>query len=376
MPIDDCVYAKSCSGCISSEFRLQTFSKAKRFFHDLGVEKYELIESVSTGWRTRAKLAVRTGKKHLKVGLFKAGSHDVISIPKCLAHHDSITRVVEKIEALPAELGYDEALHTGDLRYIQVTVERQTGYAQVAFVVNFDQTDEARRRVWIDVSQKMYNLSEGGIRSIYLNYQKETTNCIFGEQFELVCGDAFIYERILESIIPISPSHFTQANMPMFERLLADLVGFVDKRDAVVELYAGMGVISLVLAPFCKSLLAIEKEPSAEHAFRVALSFLPASVQANLQFSVGDAGQCMDVLNTYNTIIVDPPRKGLPETLISSILEAKNIRKVCYISCHFPTLQRDLERFLHDQFRIEFVRSYRFFPGTDHIETLVVLQRK
>jgi 23S rRNA (uracil1939-C5)-methyltransferase len=373
MSIDDCPHAKMCSGCIPNKFRLQIFDCAQQFFHKLGCDNYELIESISTGWRTRAKLAVRRGAKNLKVGLFTAGSHEVISIPKCLAHHDSITKIVATIEALPVELGYDEVLHAGDLRYIQVTIERQTGCAQLTFVLNIDET---RRRLWRGIAEKVYAESDGLIRSIYLNYQQEATNRIFGERFELVCGDAFVYERILDRIIPIVPSHFSQAHMTMFERLLTDLVRYVDRRDTVVELYAGMGVISLVLAPFCSSLLAIEREPSAEEAFLSAVSYLPPHIQSRMRFLVGDAGQSMDALSNINTVLVDPPRKGLPATLVASILKAHHIEKVFYISCHFPCLQRDLERFLETQFRITFARSYRFFPGTDHIETLVVLQRR
>src|SRR5690349_5587662 len=119
-----CDHFLHCSGC-SYEQLEQTpaiFEEAKSFFET----EYDILLSLKKAspcaWRTRAKLAVRKGPV---IGLFEKNSHQVSAIPRCLVHHPAINEAVKQVLQWPFS-GYDEASHTGDLRYIQCTVERAT----------------------------------------------------------------------------------------------------------------------------------------------------------------------------------------------------------------------------------------------------------
>ena len=83
-----------------------------------------------------------------------------------------------------------------------------------------------------------------------------------------------------------------------------------------------------------------------------------------------------DVINDYikkdvNTIVVDPPRKGLDAKVAESILSVKP-NKIIYISCNPSTLARDLKIFAKD-YSISFVQPFDMFPQTAHVETVVEL---
>jgi tRNA/tmRNA/rRNA uracil-C5-methylase (TrmA/RlmC/RlmD family) len=74
-------------------------------------------------WRCRAKLAVRGTSMDPQIGLFEEGSHFVVDIPSCRAHHPSINATIKLVKEAIQELGiqpYNEDLHLGELHYVQV----------------------------------------------------------------------------------------------------------------------------------------------------------------------------------------------------------------------------------------------------------------
>jgi tRNA/tmRNA/rRNA uracil-C5-methylase (TrmA/RlmC/RlmD family) len=160
----------------------------------------------------------------------------------------------------------------------------------------------------------------------------------------------------------------------MFDQLLGDLLHLLPEGQRVVDLYGGMGVIGCVVAPKCRSVVVVERDASAQEPFLEAKRRLPAEVDIN--YIVGDVGETLDVLNEATTVIVDPPRKGLPLPVVQKLGEKEQIRTLFYISCHFHTLERDAQLLLEKGFSITFARSYLFFPGTDQIETLVCFEKK
>ena len=72
-------------------------------------------------------------------------------------------------------------------------------------------------------------------------------------------------------------------------------------------------------------------------------------------------------------MVVDPPRKGLDQDLIASILKLKP-KKIAYVSCNPSTLARDL-RELKEVYRIEKIEGVDMFPHTVHVECVVLMSR-
>jgi len=372
-----CPHRSVCSGCVSDLASIQTPQRAAAFFHSLNVHDFDVISLQETGWRTRAKVAVRRQEgPELAVGLFQRGTHDVLPIPRCLVHHPKINEALSYLASFPSHLGYHEATATGHLRYVQAVVERSSQRVALVFVLNLSSLDSPEIKGWKQKARDLFADNSALWHSFWLNLQPRPVNTIFGPTWSHVVGSRLVWERIAGCEIPFLPSHFSQGNLEMFERLLVDLSSLLPVHARVVELFAGMGVISLVIRPRCASVTAIERDESARAAFLEAKERMDPRFHEEMDFIVGDATAGNQALDVATTLIVDPPRKGLSKRLITLISAAKNVRTFFYISCHFSTMERDIVELMQQgDFRVTFARSYLFFPGTDQIETLVKLER-
>ena len=141
-----CIHFGACSGCSAEAGLAQTpvMQEARRFFEALlpPSQTFSIYKGKSHRWRTLAKLAVQpSGSGGVAIGLYQAGSHDVLAIPKCRVHHPSINDAVAVLEREMLDLGvsgYNEALGIGHLRYVQLMVERHTHRVQLTLVWNAD----------------------------------------------------------------------------------------------------------------------------------------------------------------------------------------------------------------------------------------------
>ena len=369
-PISVCPHAAVCSGCLVHPERL-VIERAAVLFKDL--EGYSVVQGSPTGWRTRAKLAVRRQQGELLCGLFRRGSHEVVSIPNCAAHHPKINEALSAIFSLPFHLAYDEPSNEGQLRYVQLLVERSTGLVQLTLVLNIQDFESSQGREWERWAKDLYSKAPHLWHSFWMNLQPKPTNTIFGPRWKHICGQPLIWEELCGCHIPILPSHFSQANLDMFERLLCDLLLLLPKGQRVADLYGGMGVIGCVVAPSCRSVTVVERDEGSSEPFQEARLRLPPGT--DITHIVGDVDAHLDVLNDATVVIVDPPRKGLSSPVIQALEEHKQIKDLFYVSCLFETLERDAKALLDKGFSISWARSYLFFPGTDQIETLVRFTR-
>jgi len=342
------------------------FEEAALFFahHNLTLT---LARGSPTHFRTRAKLAVRKEG----IGLFKKGTHTVVETPHCAAHHPKINQTIFLFKEKFSDAlfrPYNEITHKGDLRYIQCVVERSSQKVQLSLVINGNHRLE-EWKVWCKQV-----LQTPLIHSLFLNVQSEKTNVIFSDEWHHVFGPECIWETIAGVEVPYGPSHFGQGNLEMFEQLLVDLRGQILEGAKVLETYAGVGVIGMAVAEKCSSVTISEREKSAERYFSMAHKKLPESVQKKLQFVTASSEESVALLKDAHTVIVDPPRKGLDPKFLSALMRS-GAERIAYISCHFPSFQRDAAILLEHGYKPVFAKSYLFFPGTNHIELLAIFER-
>ncbi|KAL2622078.1 hypothetical protein R1flu_002283 [Riccia fluitans] len=335
----DCEHFSRCSGCVIDEAldKPQVMGDAINFFKRNGIEDMALTTCGVWEWRCRAKLAVRGTEENPLIGLYEEGSHDVVDIPNCRAHHPRINEAVSLVKEAIKALGvqpYNEETQTGQLRLL--------------------------------------------------------------------------------------------ANFQAFEALLRRLQKKVKRGSAVVELYAGVGVIGLSLAVTraCRSVKCVEVNKEAKDSFQLSLARVPASVDCKISWHCADASVSpIYWLEGADVVIVDPPRKGLDSSVVEALRVASfrgqgkqkppsltNTSKVekrpwivrakqdsvvkenglslsedldsiwpdtlIYVSCGWESFKRDCAALTEgDAWHLDDGHAFNFFPGTDSIETLAVFKR-
>ncbi|KAF2316441.1 hypothetical protein GH714_041782 [Hevea brasiliensis] len=333
-------FGDRCSGC-TQEFNLHRpviVDEAAEFFKSLGISDFTFDSSRLWGWRCRAKLAVRGSSKNPLIGLYEEGTHNVVDIPHCKAHHPSINLAVQLLRQGVTELNvepYDEDQGTGDLRYVQMAVttyntslpasERyKNGKVQVALVwnsrnensPNFDKLNALANYLWRNGGRRS---DVYFIHSVWANFQTSTNNIIFGNRWRHLLGDRDFWEHLGGIDISLAPSSFGQANTRAFDALLRKLQKYVSLGASVADLYAGAGVIGLSLAATrkCRSVKCIEVNKESKLSFERTVERLPKSIDTSISWHHADASvEPLSWIMGSEVVVVDPPRKGLDSSLV------------------------------------------------------------
>lgn len=356
----DCPHFGPCSGCILSK-KVNEPPILETIRKELGSVPLRL-EKV-TGWRTKAKLAVRPScKAALHIGLFRAGTHDVLEIPHCQVHHPAINRAVAALSQVLREEGisaYNET--TGLLRYIQCLVDLKTEKIQLTLVWNA----APQTPFMVPLLNRLYELDLW--HSIWFNFQPALTNRIFGDTWHHCFGPPLLWQTLGPLQIPFHPAAFSQAHWTLFEKLAHEVVSWIPLESHLVEFYAGVGAMGLLAAPRCQSVHLIESNPFSQ------LSFQSIQVPSHVHYHSLDANHALSFLQKATCILVDPPRKGLDPILRNALKEWAGT--LLYVSCDFASFLRDAKELQAAGFKLKQTSGYLLFPGTDHVELIAMFTR-
>ncbi|MBI3237196.1 MAG: class I SAM-dependent RNA methyltransferase [Chlamydiales bacterium] len=318
----------------------------------------------------RAKLAIRGTFQKPEIGLFKKQTHDVISIPDCPLHHPSILKAYAILKEAIIEIQippYDEKKQTGTLRYVQFLVENMSQKVQLALAIHAHEKTPPIEKLIAKISKDPL------FSGIWLNYQKEATNQIFGQKWEHVHGNLYAIEKLNGISFFFHPACFSQAHLALFEKILQSIRSSLLKGKRVLDLYSGVGVIGLSVANLCSSVVCSEITSFAKECFELSRSYLDPSLQAT--FVLGSSQSLLHLLDSTDVLLVDPPRKGLDPSLLDKIAATSSISQIIYVSCYFPSFQRDCQKLIEMGWKIKKAEGYLLFPGTDQVETLCVFEK-
>ncbi len=175
------------------------------------------------------------------------------------------------------------------------------------------------------------------------------------------------YKTIAGYKIPVDFTSFFQINDLVAENLY-NLV--VEKMSGlkVINAYSGQGVLSLLLSKNCSKVIGIEVQKSSH---KIAESLKTKNME-NINALVEDALPSLVQNEEFDAIILDPAREGCKKNVIEAIKKAK-ISKICYISCNFSTLTRDL-KLLAEDYEIEEMAIFDMFSNTANIEVFTLLK--
>lgn len=185
-------------------------------------------------------------------------------------------------------------------------------------------------------------------------------------------GISELSELIGDVTITYPWDSFFQVNPPAFAAALKDILLNIDPKHFVADLYGGAGTIGLPVAKIAQKVVGIEISPSA---VKLANANAEKNELSNYQaFATPSEKMNPEIMRGVDTVIVDPPRNGLNAKVIEFLLEAKPSR-IIYLSCNPITQVRDVMLLMSD-YQAASLIGYDFYPGTLHLESLVVLDRK
>ena len=154
-------------------------------------------------------------------------------------------------------------------------------------------------------------------------------------------------------------------------RLYDKVLGYIDENSSVLDLYCGTGSIGIYVSSKCSSVFGVEINKSA---IVDANRNKEINKVNNIDFRCGDVENIIKENNSYDYIIVDPPRSGLSAKTREILLKI-DCKKIIYVSCNPMTLVRDVKD-LKERYIFKEITLFDMFPNTYHCESITVLERR
>jgi 23S rRNA (uracil1939-C5)-methyltransferase len=210
----------------------------------------------------------------------------------------------------------------------------------------------------------------------FVNVHDKAGPYMVGDQTIKIEGRSHVKEVVGGVSYLLSPTAFFQTNAGAAARLLSIVQQAVGEPSRVLDLYCGSGLFSLALAMSGATVTAIEENRQAivDAEANVRLNRLPPDrirfMCARVENAIARAGKA-----SWDAVILDPPRQGTPPEVLAGVFDGMRPARAIYVSCNSNALSAELPVILKSGYRVTDVRPVDMFPHTDHIETVVTLER-
>ena len=377
-----CPISSSCGGCDfhHMDYEEETRLKAQRVrqcLNRLGGENLEKVDILSapdtTCYRNKAQYPVSSKNGRAYAGFFKAGTHQVVENDRCLLLPPEMDQVKNTVIAWMnrfAVTAYDEISHTGLVRHIYVRRGPVSKQVLVCLAVNGRAIPQ--ETALIDALNEV-----PGFATLVLSVNTQKGNAVLGDECITLFGPGYIEDTLCGLRFRLSPRSFYQVNHHQAQRLYEAAISLAEitKDDLVLDLYCGVGTITLCMAKAAGKVIGVEVVPQAvEDAWDNARR---NGIQ-NAEFFCGDAGEAALSLEKQgiraDVVIVDPPRKGLNADAIEALARFSP-RRIVYVSCDPATLGRDVALLKERGYTVKNALAADLFPRCSHVESIVCLVR-
>ena len=378
----ECPISSGCGGCDfwHMDYAEETRLKAKRVLDALnriGGEKLTEMPILSApachGYRNKAQYPVASQKGRVYAGFFKAGTHTVVENEKCLilpAETEQARKIVIDYVNHYRLSAYDEATGKGLLRHIYVRRGAVSGQILVCLAVNGRKIPHPE-----DLIRRLQAVE--GFTSLVLSVNTKQTNTVLGDEEIVLYGPGYIEDTLCGLTFRLSARSFYQINHHQAERLYEAAIqqAEIAKTDLVLDLYCGVGTITLCMAKAAGKVIGVEV---VEQAVLDARENARRNGIENAEFFCGDAGKAALKLEQEgirpDVVVVDPPRKGLNADTIEA-LSRMSPRRIVYVSCDPATLARDVALLKERGYKLKNAQAADLFPRCSHVESIVCLTK-
>lgn len=330
-------------------------------------------------WLTEEE--VKSGVKYDNMnalGFHITGAFDkILDIDKCWLMDDICNDIRNDIRNYANEHSmtfYNLRDNYGLLRSIMI---RNSNTDELMLLVQFRIENEEERVLAMGLMEHLASTFPQITSLLYVDNHK--CNDTFGDQEVVVYkGKDYIYEEMEGLKFKVGPKSFYQTNTDQAYTLYKVARNFAGLTgdELVYDLYTGTGTIANFVSKKAKKVIGIEYVPEAIEDAKVNSEI---NGIANTLFYAGDM---KDILNREfierhgrpDVIITDPPRAGMHTDVIETIKFASPIR-IVYVSCNPATQARDLQ-LLDDQYKVTAIQPVDMFPHTQHVENVVLLEKR
>ena len=374
--VTSCPHRPPCPGC--PRFGEQGIAASargalERLARTHGLPQVAVVSGRTSGFRLRARLAIRGRLGSPKLGLFELGTHRVVHIPNCSVHHPLINQVASVVRRALVEARvtcYSDGAHLGLARYLQVVVQRSSQTAQVVVVAN-SATPEPMAVCLGLIRERLGR----DLHSLWFNANLERSNTILGPEFVNWCGPESVVEHFGGAAVHYPPGAFGQNNLDIAQSIVDHVRSQIPNGAQVTEFYAGVGAIGLSLLARVSEIRMNEVGAHSLRGLELGLAQLDAENRAKISVLPGPAGAACLAASGAQVVIADPPRKGLDPELTEYLGERPPERLV-YVSCGLESLLNDTAQLTsRGKLRLRSLNAFNLLPFTEHAETVACFER-
>jgi len=390
-----CEHWPHCEGCplIATPYREQLkikFLKVMAAFVERGFDPKWLKNVIKSprpspltlGYRNKAKWILAPDTRSIKMGMYRPGTHEVINMPHCAVHAGAINELSDFVRNKFMEhkvpvgpLRSNPQLPT--VRYLIVRYSFREKKLLIVFVTSVDEVPGLKK-----VAQEIESHPIWGekVVSVVQNINADAGNVLLGEANRFFKRSQDLTESMGPFRVPVGPLSFLQVNSLQASYLYKRVRELIGKGpfQAGLDLYSGVGLIALHMAPYTKKVLAVEEVgPAALEAITAARRNKAHNILELCADAFEGVQTFQSEFGTADWIVLNPPRKGCDESVLSAIVN-KPPRKIVYVSCNPQTLSRDLAYLLnnHSGFVLKTIEPVDMFPQTEHVECIALLENQ
>ncbi len=336
-----CPYFPLCGGCQirnmsyddTIEFKKEKLKDILKRYAGIDVEPIVIKNKMRDFYRNKVEIKVENGV----YGFYKANTHEIVEVDRCLNAEEAINTIMRSTNLLNIKNG-------------SVTIK-----------VNYN-----GEVILVVTSEEDANIDIEGLRA-----KCKLVGIIYNEK--LIFGADHFIEIVNEMFFKETYNSFFQVNRYINSELFKLVLENIEEGAHVIDMCSGVGTLSVVASKKASVVYSLE---IVKNAVMDGILNAKMNKRDNIEFMLGDAysniGKIKD--DKIDTIIIDPPRSGLNNEAIKTILD-KKVEKVLYISCDPVTLSRDL-KMLQENYAVQKVYLLDMFSYTYHVESVCVLSRR